>query len=134
MTMSGERVPEAELEVLALLERGGPTTARRVREGIAAWRPLGHSSVVTLLNRLEERGLVERTDEREGKAFIYRAVARREATAQPLLRRLVQRVFGGNPLALVASLFETRPPTERELEELERMVEELKARRARRRS
>ncbi|HEX2189302.1 MAG TPA: BlaI/MecI/CopY family transcriptional regulator [Longimicrobiaceae bacterium] len=124
-----DRVPDAELEILAFIQHRGKATAREVREGIAAFRPLAHSSVVTLLNRLEARGLVTRRKAGQGKAFLYAPTHGRSATVRPLLRRLLNRVYGGDSVALVASLFETKPPSERELEELERMVDDLRRRR-----
>lgn len=124
-----ERVPDAELEVLAFIQRAGEATAREVREGIAAYRPLAHSSVVTLLSRLEERGLLVKRKADRGKAFVYTPTRKRDVTVRPLLRRLLGRVYGGDSVALVASLFETKPPSEREIDELERMVHELRRRR-----
>lgn len=123
-----ERVPDAELEVLAFVQREGEATAREVREGIADYRPLAHSSVVTLLGRLEERGLLVKRKADRGKAFVYRPTRERDTTVRPVLRRLVERVYAGDSVALVASLFETKPPNEREIDELERMVEELRRR------
>lgn len=123
-----QRVPDAELEVLAFVQRAGEATAREVREGIAAFRPLAHSSVVTLLNRLEDRGLLVKRKADRGKAFVYEPTRKRDATVRPLLRRLLSRVYGGDSVALVASLFETKPPNEREIAELERMVEDLRRR------
>jgi hypothetical protein len=38
----------------------------------------------------------------------------------------MRRAFGGHPAALVASLFETRPPSKDEIDELEALVERLR--------
>jgi len=43
-----------------------------------------------------------------------------------LLADLVHRVFQGDPVSLVASLFETRPPTGREVEKLRTMLDDLR--------
>jgi hypothetical protein len=59
---------------------------------------------------------------------VYKATQDPHATARPVLKRLLQRAFGGDTLALVASLFESRPPTAEELVELERLVADLKRR------
>ena len=123
---SNDRVPETEMELLAYVQRAGSATAAEVRAGVAAYRPLAHSSVVTLLNRLEGRGLLVKEKGEHGKAFVYRPTRKRASTVKPMLKRLVNRVYAGDSVALVASLFETKPPTAREIEELERMVAELK--------
>lgn len=120
------RIPEAEADVLATLFDHGEATASQVRQALARRRPMAHSTVVTLLKRLEARGLVRRRKADQGKAFVYWPARERARTFAPALARLVQRAFGGRPTALVASLFETRPPSDAEVDELEAIVARLK--------
>jgi hypothetical protein len=40
---------------------------------------------------------------------------------------LVERVFGGDALAVVSSLFETRPPSAQELDQLEKLLDQLRS-------
>lgn len=120
------RVPAAELEVLAVLKRRGTATAREIREALAAFRPLTHASVATLLGRLEARGLVSRERGPVGKAFVYAPAEGARSPERGVLADLLLRVFGGSGVALVASLFETRPPTPGEIAELEALLERHK--------
>ena len=62
-----------------------------------------------------------------GKAFLVCAKEVPGKTYRRLVGDLVERVFGGNSVALVNSLFETRPPTNDELDELQDMLELLVA-------
>ncbi len=121
-----ERIPDAELEVLASVQRRGGATGREVREDLMAWRPLSHSSVMTLLGRLDYRGLVTR-EVGEGREFVYHATTTRDEAVEPILRRLLNRVFEGDAAGLVASLFETRRPDAAEMARLERLLEELRS-------
>jgi BlaI family transcriptional regulator, penicillinase repressor len=125
------RIPDAELEVLSCLHRRGEATARDIREDLWDQRPMAHGSVLTLLGRLEHRGLVARTARKVGKAHVYEPTRQRGVTVRPVLRRLVDRVFAGNPVDLVASLFETRPPTPSELEAIQHLVREARRNRER---
>lgn len=125
--MTDDRIPDAELEVLACVQRRGRATAREVREELASWRPLSHSSVMTLLGRLADRGLVDR-ERGEGREYIYHATATREEALEPIFRRLLNRVFEGDAAAMTASLFQTRPPEPDELERLERLLDDLRSR------
>lgn len=63
----------------AVMERlwasDGPLTARAVQDGLTA-RDLATTTVLTVLGRLERKGLVAR--ERDGRAHHYRAVGSRE--------------------------------------------------------
>ena len=121
-------LPEAEQDVLGAIYDLGEATARDVRERLQRRRPLAHASVVTLLGRLEEKGLVRRRKADVGKAFLYTATAERTRTFGPLLSRLVRRAFQGNSAALVASLFESRPPDAPEIAELDALLEDWRAR------
>lgn len=128
--MAEENLPDAEMELLACLHRlGGEATARDLREALAAFRPLTHSSVVTLLGRLEARGLVTKVKGPVGKAFIYRPVKDAGASFRPMLRNLLRRIFGGDGVALMASIFETKPPTSEELDKMEDLLRELRRKR-----
>lgn len=119
-----ERIPDAELEVLAYVQRRGGATGRQVREGIADWRPLSHSSVMTLLGRLQERGLVRRERAPGEREYVYHATATRDEAVEPIFRRLLNRIFAGDAAGLVSSLFETRAPSAAEIERLEELIEE----------
>jgi BlaI family transcriptional regulator, penicillinase repressor len=125
--MTEKNVPTAELEVLACLRQMEQATAREIRERMHAYRPMAHGSVMNLLKRLEAKKLIARKKGPVGKAFVYRQRAASASIYENLLNRLLNRVFGGDSLALVASLFETRPPDSRQLEKLEMLLDELRA-------
>jgi BlaI family penicillinase repressor len=120
------RIPDAEADVLAAVFDAGEATARAVREALARKRPMAHGTVVTLLRRLEERGLLKRRKADQGKAFLYRPTKAHARTFGPAVSTLMQRAFGGRPAALVASLFESRSPSTEEIDELEALVERLR--------
>jgi predicted transcriptional regulator len=122
-----QELPDAELEVLACLWKKGEATARDVRESMQNYRPLTHSAVSTLLTRLQDKNLVARRKGRVGKAFLYRATGRPKQTRRRLMGDLLERVFGGDALAVVSSLFETRVPSKEELDRLQELLDQLKA-------
>jgi len=115
--------------MLACLRRKGQATASELREGLRPFRPLAHSSVVTLLQRLELKGLVTREKGTVGKSFVYRPTLRAGATFRAKIRRLVHRAFGGDSVALVASLFETQPPSSEQIDKVERLLDDLRQKR-----
>ncbi len=120
------RLPPAERDVLACVYRLHEPTARQIRDSLSSYRPMAHGSVLTLLKRLEAKRLVARKKGPVGKAFIYHATRARESTFTHLLCDLVHRVFEGDPISLVASLFETRPPTQEEAERLQALLDDLR--------
>ena len=118
------QLPPAELDVLSHVWRNGPSTAADIRKGITAFRPMAHGSVVTLLKRLEEKKLVTAAGKR-GRGFVYAATRRPEPTYRRLVGNLLDRVFGGNAVSLVSSLFAGRAPRADEVAELRRMLDDL---------
>ena len=113
--------------MLARLHQLGEAPASEIRTALQRQRPLSHASVMTLLGRLETRGLVARRKADRGKAFLFRPVAP-EKVYGGVLQRLVERVFANDPVALVASLFGDRKPTADQVQRLEDLLSELQAR------
>ena len=129
----GEQPPDAELDVLAHLWRCRQATAREVREALNGYRPMAHGSVVTLLKRLEAKGLVARSKGQVGKAFVYRPTRSSRPTFQRIVRDIADRIFGGNSLEMVSTLFDSKLPTQDELKQLQEMLDKLQSKRRRRR-
>ncbi len=126
--MGGQDLPDAEMDVLSVLVRTGEATARQIREALERTRPLSHGAVCTLLRRLEDKNLVHRRKGESGKAFVYQARGKPQHSRRKLFRGLRERVFGGSSMDLIATLFDAHPPTREEIQRLEQMVDELKAR------
>jgi BlaI family penicillinase repressor len=124
--MPAENLPDAELEVVSCLWKHGDLTARQLREHLHKSRPLSHSAVSTLLQRLQDKKMVTRRKAPTGKAFIYRAVGKSQKAGRRLADGILHRVFGDDPLAIVSSLFETRKPTADELNQLQQLLNRLR--------
>ena len=130
--MAELNIPAAERDVLACLHQHKEATARELRESLEPYRPMAHGSVLTLLKRLEAKGLVTKEKGPVGKAFVYRACQQQRTTFRGIVKQLVNRVFHGDSVALMASVFDTKPPTAEEVERMQAMLNELKAKKERR--
>lgn len=124
--MTEERLPDAELEVMACLWQLREATARQLREAMLNYRPMAHTSMVTLLGRLEGKGMVKRAKGPVGKAFVYSPLRRPGKTYRRVVGDVLERIFGGSKQALIASLFEIGPPTAGELAELQQLLDRLR--------
>lgn len=123
---ASESVPSAELDVLACLWQEGPVTARRIREMMRKYRPMAHGSVVTLLTRLEDKGMVSKKKGNVGKAFLFSASRKPEPMYRKLTKEMVNRVFAGNVGTMVCALFDAQPPTKAELVGIQKAVNSSK--------
>ncbi len=129
--MVGPALPDAELDVLVSLWKEGPQTAGGLRTSLAASRPMTHASVSTLLSRLMQKGLVAREKGTVGKAFVFRAAVEPFSIQRHLVGDLLDRVFAGSGVALVAALLQSRRPTAQELEQLSALVDDHRKRKGR---
>ncbi len=79
---------ELESQVLdALWDRGGWLTPADVHDAVGRRRRLAYTTVMTVLVRLYEKGLVERR--RDGRAFAYHPVQTREERAAARMSELL---------------------------------------------
>lgn len=126
--MTDCNLPPAERDVLACLHRLGKASSREVMQSLAPLRPMALGSVVTLLRRLEAKKFVTKSKPETGLGFIYQAARSSRITLRGLAKHFVERVFHGDNVALMASLFDTKPPTRAEVEQLQELLDELRQR------
>ena len=121
----GERISEAELAVMEVLWAEAPLTAMDVAERIDPARGWSDRTVKTLLGRLLGKGVL--VHEEQGKRYLYRpTVARVDYVAQES-GRLVDRLFGGRDVPLVAHLAESGQLSDADIAELEALVRGLRS-------
>ncbi len=106
-----------------MLWKLGPLTIAEAHESIG--RPLGYTTIQTRLNRLVEKGIVDRTEDRPAK---YVAAVTSESVSANHLDVLVQRVSGGNVVPLVAQLVEDRDLSKQEISELKKIIADAEKR------
>ena len=68
-----------------------------------------YTTVLSTLQQMEAKGHVER-DGTDGRAIVYRPTTARRRVLGPVLKRLVQRAFGGRPADVVQHLVEDGGP------------------------
>jgi len=124
-------LPGGELEraLLAALWARPEATARELYDAIVGGRGIVYTTVAKVLDRLVDKGMIERR--RSGRAFIFRAVAKREETQRAMARGFIEQLAGGGPRPAIAALVGALEDVSPEL--LDELAAELAARRKRRR-
>lgn len=84
------RMGELERAVMDLLWAGDAAeqTVREVHHALAAERDIAYTTVMTVLDRLAKKGLVEQR--RDGRAYRYAAAGSREALTADLMRATLE--------------------------------------------
>jgi BlaI family penicillinase repressor len=115
------RPTDAELALLRVLWRRGPSTVRQIHDIVSRNRPTGYTTVLKLLQIMTEKGLVER-DERD-RTHVYAPRLTEEQTQRQLVRDLLDRAFGGSAAQLVMQALAARQASPDELAEIRRLIE-----------
>jgi BlaI family transcriptional regulator, penicillinase repressor len=119
-----ERISEAEHVVMEVLWSEAPLTAAEVAERVEPARGWSVRTVKTLLSRLLSKGAL--LHEEDGRRYLYRpAVARDDFVARES-GRLIDRMFGGRVVPLVAHLAEQNRLTPEDVAEIEALLKGLK--------
>jgi predicted transcriptional regulator len=122
-TTSAPRPTDAELQILRVLWRRGPSTVREVHEEIRRERSTGYTTVLKLLQIMTEKGLVTRED--LGRAHVYQAAQSEEHAQRGLVRDLLDRAFEGSAQKLILHALTTRKASPEELAEIRRLLDRL---------
>jgi BlaI family penicillinase repressor len=93
---------ELQLDIMRVLWTRGACTTTEMTEALRAERNLAHTTVSTLLTRLEKRGVVAAS--RDGRQLIYRAAVEEVQVRRSMVSGLLDSLFGGDAQALVAHL------------------------------
>ncbi|MBC8868447.1 MAG: BlaI/MecI/CopY family transcriptional regulator [Planctomycetes bacterium] len=116
-----------ELDLLKILWDRGRATVREIYDELHACdTQLAYTTVLSLLQTMERKGLVEHSV--EGKAYCYSAKVLREQTFRELADTFLDQVFDGAMDEYLVRAMEARQPSEEELDELQAMISEYKQR------
>ncbi len=112
---------ELELRILKALWQESPMRVREIRQALADdGHEIAHTTVVTMLNIMVEKGFVHRKQVKN--AFLFEPRVTQKQISDGMLGDVVERVFDGSAMAVVLSLFERHDLDPDELKELKRMV------------
>jgi BlaI family transcriptional regulator, penicillinase repressor len=91
-----------ELDCMNMLWPIGEATVREIRDLLAPRRPRAYTTIMTIMDRLARKGVVER--KKVGRAYIYRPNLSAEEARSQALGQVVENYFGGSKEALIAQL------------------------------
>jgi BlaI family transcriptional regulator, penicillinase repressor len=111
----------AELMILRVLWRRGPSTVRQVQEVLEQDRPTGYTTALKLLQIMHAKGLVQRDE--SARSHVYRARASEVQTLRQLVRDLADRAFDGSTTQLIVHALAVKPPTRAEAAELRKHIQ-----------
>ena len=117
------RISETEWEVMKVVWSQAPCSAGEIIEALrqsdATWHP---RTAKAFLNRLVKKKALGFS--KEGRAYVYRPLVRREECVDAASQSFLERVFGGSLKPMLAHFVESKKLSVKEIRELRALLEE----------
>lgn len=115
------KLGRVQLQIMEVLWHCETATAREITDAMNRKNSIAHSTVQTLLRKLEDKGAV--THEVRERTFVFRALWQQNETKAAATRDLLTRVFNGSASGLVAHLLQHEKITPSEMKRLRELIE-----------
>ncbi|MDR3577626.1 MAG: BlaI/MecI/CopY family transcriptional regulator [Anaerolineaceae bacterium] len=116
-----KQLGDLETDVMGVVWEKGRVTVQEVKDALEPRRSLAYTTIMTVLARLAEKGILER--HKDGRAYFYTPASSHDKMAGSLLRSLVQRLYDGATGKAIAHLLEEDDAVDdAELERLEDLI------------
>jgi BlaI family penicillinase repressor len=122
MRPKSKTLTEQELEIMKIVWHHQVCTVRDVYEALLERRKIAYTTVMTMMNILEEKGYLKKRA--EAKAYVYQPRKTKAKVIQGIVEDFVKRVFNGSAQPLLVQLVKDRHLSERDLEEIVRQIKE----------
>lgn len=123
--MADHQPSEAQLEILQILWEYQPSTVRFIHEELMKIKKVGYTTVLKQMQRMTEKGLIE-TVNQQGKSHEYKALVKESKMRKTLFKQFKDNVFKGSAIDLAMHALGDSKPSEEELAQLQRWLEEKK--------
>jgi predicted transcriptional regulator len=124
--MTELHLTQRELDIMSVLWERGEATVTEVRDQVDPG--LAYTSVSSMIRMLEMKGYVSHR-RGEGKTHVYFPVIDAETAGESALGRVLNKIYGGSPIKLLAHLMEQKRPSEKELARMRELLKSSKKRR-----
>jgi BlaI family penicillinase repressor len=119
--MKPDKPSDLELQILGVLWRHGPATARDVLTAMPDGKKRAYTSVLSAMQVMEKKGLLTRS--REGLTDRWRPAVSKSRVLGPFLRNLVANVFGGQSAQVMQHLLQETDVDEAELAAIRELLD-----------
>ena len=112
-----------ELAIMKVIWDRQKATVRDVYESLREKRPIAYTTVMTMMNVLEEKGYLEK--KRVDRAYVYKPTRPQQLVVRQMVTDFVDRVFDGAASALFVHLAKDNRLSKDERRQIRRLIEEM---------
>ena len=124
--MTELHLTQRELDIMSVLWERGEATVTEVRDQVD--RDLAYTSISSMIRMLEMKGYVSHR-RGEGKTHVYFPVIDAETAGESALGRVLNKIYGGSPIKLLAHLMEQNRLSDKELDRMRELLKSSKKKR-----
>lgn len=121
------KLSDLELEVMRLIWRDGRVIVPDLHAELAAEREISYATVKTIVNRLEEKGAVERL-RTYGRTILYGPCIKESDLARPIVKDVLRRLFANQARPMISHLLKVEDLSIEDLTYLEKQIAEERSR------
>jgi len=118
----------AELEILNVLWRRGPSTVHQIQPELKRGDRVGYTTVLKLLQIMFEKGLVRRDE--STRPHVFRAAVGETQVKRRVVAELLDQVFEGSSMSLVMQALSAKRATPEEVRKLRELLDEIEGERS----
>ena len=119
--MCEPRLFDSELKVMEILWGQGDTSAKQLAELLAVQVGWSKTTTYTVIKKCVNKGAIQRIE----PGFVCRALLEKQQVQRQETDELIDKLYGGAPDALVASLLGSKKLSAKEVARLKALVDEL---------
>jgi BlaI family penicillinase repressor len=124
--MTDLHLTQRELDIMSVLWERGEATVTEVRDQVDP--DLAYTSISSMIRMLEMKGYVSHR-RGEGKTHVYFPVIDAETAGESALGRVLNKIYGGSPIKLLAHLMEQNRLSDKELARMRELLKTSKKKR-----
>lgn len=114
-----------ELEVMQIFWDQPKSASPAIHQIIKQKRPVTYSTVKTIIDRLEKKGALTRSD-LQGRTIFYSPLVERNQLRKPMIKDFINRVFLGKSQSLAAHILQEEELSLDDVSYLESLLEQRK--------
>ena len=116
-----------ELEIMHVIWSKGRATVQEVKDALSEAHPGAYSTFITIMRRMEEKGILGHEMHEDGRTFVYKPLVSREEVSRSMFRDIYHRLFLGSSERLqnaMDALFREEEITPEGIQRLRKLIVE----------
>ena len=114
-----------ELEIMHVIRDRGKATVQEVKDVLSEAHPGAYSTFLTMMRRMENKGILEHEMHEDGRTYVYRPLISREEVSESMFQDMYERLFNGSSERLfsaINALFQNEKIAPEEIQRLRKLV------------